>query len=131
MASTKTNLFGQLTRFCIVGLLAAAVHFSIVVLLVEVGALKPLIANIFAFLIAFQVSYWGHRRWTFHTTTSLHGEALPKLFLVNGLGFIANEGLFYIFMTMFGLSYPLALFLVLAILPVATFALGKFWVFRG
>lgn len=126
----RNKLFHQLLRFGLIGLLAGAVHFSIVVLLVESAGLKPLIANIFAFLAAFQVSYWGHRYWTFRGTTASHRMALPRLFLVCSAAFAANESLFYLFLALFNLPYPIALFLVLAILPLLTFTLSKLWVFR-
>lgn len=123
-------LFLQLIRFGIVGLCAAGTHFSLLVFSVEIGQLKPLVANIIAFMIAFQVSYWGHRFWTFSGTTTLHRVALPKLFLVAGGGFVANEGLFYFFLTTFNLPYPVAQLLVLTILPLVNFTLGKLWVFK-
>lgn len=123
-------LLFQIIRFGIIGFGAATVHFSLVVLLVEMQDLKPLVANIIGFMVAFQVSYWGHRYWTFSETTALHRVAFPRLFVVNCLGFIANESIFYVFLTAFSLPYPLALFFTLSILPLVTFTLGKLWVFR-
>jgi putative flippase GtrA len=123
-------LIKQLARFGVVGCCAAATNFILVMIGVEAGGLKPLTANAIAFMFAFQISYFGHRRWTFNGTTALHRVAFPKLLLICGLGFFANEGLFYIFLTAFHLQYLLALFLVLAILPIVNFTLGKFWVFR-
>src|SRR5579872_1726549 len=95
------SLFQQFTRFAVVGLSAAGVHFSIVVLLVEAQWLQPLLANIVAFCLAFQVSYWGHRQWTFSGTQQKHAVAFPRLFLVSVLAFGINESLFYILMTQF------------------------------
>src|SRR3990167_8095460 len=90
--------FAQLFRFGIVGLMAAAIHFNMVVFLVQTRFLQPLIANVFAFFISFHMSYWGHRLWTFGGTTALHRVAIPKLLLVQCLNFTANETLFYIFL---------------------------------
>ncbi|MBV9575590.1 MAG: GtrA family protein [Gammaproteobacteria bacterium] len=118
----------QVLRFAIVGLMAAAVHFGTVVSLVQVEMLQPLIANIFGFVLAFQVSYWGHRLWTFYDTSALHRTALPKLFFVQILNLAANETLFYIFLLLH-LPYTIALLIVLMILPLFTFAASKWWVF--
>lgn len=123
-------LFKQLVRFGIVGLCAASVHFSIVTVLVEHHVLEPLIANIFAFFISFQVSYWGHRSWTFNGTTALHRVAFPKLLLVCSLGLVANETLFYFFLNVLHFPYQVALVLVLMILPLINFTVGKVWVFK-
>lgn len=131
MALMNKNLFFQLFRFGIVGVSAGAVHFSVVVFFVEMSLLKPLFANIIAFMIAFQVSYSGHRYWTFRGTVTDHRVAFPKLFLVSTLTFFANESLFYVFMSYFQLPYQVALLIVLTILPITTFALSKFWVFRS
>jgi putative flippase GtrA len=128
--ASMTKLIFQLGRFGIVGSCAAAVHFSIVIFLVEVMKLGPFKANGIAFLFSFQVSYWGHRRWTFSGTEALHRVALPRLFLVGSTGFFANEGLFYLFYSIAHMPYMLALFCVLSILPLVSFTLGKFWVFR-
>lgn len=122
-------IFFQLTRYGIVGVVAASVHFAVVVLLVEFAKMQPLVANLFAFLVSFQVSYWGHRSWTFKGTEKSHREAFSKLLFINVINMMANEGLFYTFLT-FGLPYKFALLLVLTILPPITFVLGKFWVFQ-
>lgn len=121
-------LFKQLARFGIVGLTAASVHFGIVTALVQYLQMQPLIANIFGFCIAFQVSYWGHRKWTFHGTTTLHAEALTRLLLLQTCALIANEALFFVFLQMH-IPYQLALLIVLTILPIFTFVFSKFWVF--
>src|SRR3990167_7826463 len=87
-------LVKQLFRFGIVGLTAASIHFGAVVFLVQFFSLQPLIANVFAFAVSFQMGYWGHRLWTFHEATILHRVALPKLLLVQTAAFAANETLF-------------------------------------
>lgn len=119
----------QLSRFGTVGIIAASIHFTTVVLLVQTFFLAPLVANVFGFLVSFQVSYWGHRLWTFQNTVALHRDTLPKLLLVQVLNFSANETLFYIFLSLH-LPYPLALLFVLTILPGFTFVSSKLWVFK-
>src|SRR5438105_4628008 len=76
------ELFYQLFRFGITGLCCAAIHFFLVILLVQTQHILPLIANVYAAFISFQCSYWGHRLWTFRGTETLHMQALPKLLLV-------------------------------------------------
>jgi putative flippase GtrA len=122
-------LFYQLFRFGIVGLTAAAMHFGIVVLLVQNWNIQPLLANIFGFAGGFQISYWGHRMWTFNDTNTLHRVALTRLLVVQIISLLANETLFYIFLSM-NLPYPVALLVVLTTLPIFTFVSSKLWVFR-
>lgn len=120
----------QITRFLTVGVSAAAVHFTVVVLLVQLLNYAPLIANVGGFVVSFQVSYWGHRLWTFSATEVLHREAYPKLVMVQIVNFSMNEYLFYFFLS-HDLPYPLALLIVLSILPAFTFVMNKFWVFQS
>jgi putative flippase GtrA len=122
-------LFYQLFRFGIVGLAASAVHFGIVVLLVQNWTMQPLVANIFGFAGGLQISYWGHRMWTFNDTSTLHRVALPRLLVVQIISLLANETLFYIFLSL-NLPYPVALLVVLTTLPIFTFVSSKLWVFR-
>ena len=126
----KIELLKQIIRFGLVGSSAALVNFSIVVALVETGLFTPLAANIFAFFIAFHVSYFGHRYWTFHRSSQPHKSAMPRLLLLSITNFIINEGIFYVFLNTFKLPYPIALFFTLAVLPVITFTINKLWVFR-
>lgn len=118
----------QICRFGIVGLTAAAIHFTTVVTVVQLTGLKPLIANIAGFLVSFQMSYWGHRQWTFNGTAALHRVAFPRLLCIQLINFAANESLFYLFLSLH-LPYPVALLIVLAVLPVFTFVTSKWWVF--
>jgi putative flippase GtrA len=128
VSMNKLDLFFQVFRFGVVGVIAAAIHFGIVISLAHYWSIQPLVANVFGFAIAFQMSYWGHRWWTFSDTMSLHRVAIPKLFFVQTLNFAANETLFYIFLAL-GLPYPIALITVLAALPIFTFFASKLWVF--
>lgn len=123
------NLIAQLFRFGLVGLTAAAIHFAIVVAIVQTFAYEPLVANIFAFFISFQASYFGHRRFTFTGTTEVHSVAFSKLLVLQIFNFAANESLFYFFLSIH-LPYQLAILLVLSILPLFTFTVSKFWVFN-
>jgi putative flippase GtrA len=126
----KNSLILQLMRFGIVGGTSATVHFSVVVFLVQITLLNPLIANVIGFFIALQVSYWGHRTWTFSGTTAVHSVAIPRLLVVYSTAFILNESMFYLFLVILNLPYMLALLIVLTTLPMLTFLFGKFWVFK-
>lgn len=118
----------QILRFFIIGTSASATHFIGVVCLVELFTLQPLIANIFAFFLAFQISYIGHRYWTFNHRQHALGS-LPKFFTVASFGFIMNEGLFALCLHVFNWYYPIALAITLITVAIMTFILSKFWAF--
>lgn len=104
-------------------------YFVVVVLLVPLGWAPPN-ANVVGFLIAFQVSYWGHRNRTFCAAHVAHRRTLPRFFLVAGAGFLLNELLFLGLLRTTALGYQAALLLVLIAVAAATFAAGRLWAFR-
>lgn len=118
----------QIIRFGIVGIAAAITHVLTVIFLVEHQWMQPLIANIFGYLLAFQVSYFGHRHFTFQHSAPI-SETIGRFVIVATIGFSFNESLFYLFLHYFNQYYPIALLLTLTITPLMTFILGKLWVF--
>lgn len=117
--------------FGVVGCLAMSVHFSLVAWVLVPWGLSPLLANIFGFLIAFIVSYWGHRLKTFQASDVPHGSALPRFFLVALLSFAVNECLYYLLLRYSPLDYRSALLLVLVAVASLTLLLGRFWAFKA
>lgn len=98
-------------------------------LLVPLG-LPPLAANVFAFLVAFQVSYWGHRQWTFTARDLRHRKTLPRFILVSASSFALNEALYFLLLRYTALDYRTALFIVLAVVSILTYLLSRQWAFK-
>jgi putative flippase GtrA len=118
----------QLLRFGAVGIAAMAVHWAVVALLVPLGS-QPLLANIAAFAVAFNVSYAGHRHWTFAAAHTSH-STFKRFLGVALLSFALNEALYYLLLRA-GMEYRLALMVVLVAVAALTFVLSRFWAFRG
>ncbi len=121
--------FWQLFRFGIVGVCAALVNYFLVVLIVEQAHWHPLVANIVAYLIAFNVSYLGHRFWSFGHKQHDH-TSLPKFFSISVSGFLLNEGFFALLLRYTTLHYSEALIIAILMAALFTFTLSKFWVFK-
>ncbi|WP_062268349.1 GtrA family protein [Endozoicomonas arenosclerae] len=121
----------QLIKFIVTGGTAAAVHLFILWLLVDLNELTPLLANPLAFLLAFIVSYFGHSLWTFNHKQHVHHNTLVKFLLVQLLcSFVLNQGLYTLLLTYSHLNYLVASFIVLAVIPLVTFTLSKYWAFK-
>lgn len=119
----------QIIRFGCIGTAAAGVHMGMVALLVPLG-LQPLLANIIAFVTAFNVSYFGHRFWSFSNTTALsHQESAARFWIIAVTSFAINELLFFLFLRYTSLPYLAALFLVLLMVTPITFLLSRSWAF--
>lgn len=120
----------ELFWFGVIGISALLTHFLLVTLLVPLG-LQPLVANVLAYLLAFQVSYWGHRRKTFEAGHLPHSQTLPRFFAVASLSFLLNEALYFLLLHFTRLDYRVALLIVLFAVAVVTFVLSRAWAFAS
>ena len=124
----------RIARFGMVGLTAAAVHYWVVIALVELLHIAPLQANVGGFVAAFWVSYFGHRHWTFSDAVASHTggthSSFLRFLLVALLGFGMNQLLFYLLLRYAGWPYYLALAVVVFTVAVMTYVLSRLWAFR-
>jgi putative flippase GtrA len=126
----KNKTFRQLFIFCFIGGLASIVNFIVLIFIVETFNWQPLPANIIAFFLAYQVSFFGHHQLTFRNQATSRKRVVWVKFLVVALfSFILNEGLFAVYL-FFIPYYQLALFCTLITVPPITFALAKVWAFK-
>lgn len=120
----------QLMRFGLIGLAALSVHLLTVMLLVRTWEIPPLGANVVGFLLAFQISYWGHYKWTFTAGQVSHKKASLRFFILAVSNFCLNEFMYASLLQATPLPYDVALFVVLIFISASTFILSKFWAFR-
>lgn len=118
----------ELFRFGCVGIAAMLTHFMVVLLLVPSG-LTPLVANAVAFVVAFQVSFYGHRNWTFNAAPQ--PRQYSSMLVVSLIGFAINEGLYALLLEHGKLDYRIALAMVLVTVAAITFLGAKFWAFSN
>ena len=120
----------QTLQFALVGAAAAASHLAAVALLVPAFDLAPLLANVLAFLLAFVVSYNGHRLLTFASSGARGWAVLARFFAVACLSFVGNELLYAAALHWLPWHYLVSLAAVLLLVALLTFVLSKFWAFR-
>ncbi|WP_454785589.1 GtrA family protein [Legionella sp. WA2024007413] len=128
--TTPLKLRYRLIYFIGIGGSAALIHLFTVFNLVKFMHVQALIANIFAFLIAFNVSFLGHKYLTF---AQLHDEkilSLPHFFLVAVSAGLINEMLYFLLLRYTTLNYLFALFLVLGCVSVYSFIISRVWACR-
>lgn len=122
----------QFIRFGSVGSIAALTHYLIVMLLIQPQyniSLKY--ANLIAFLLAFWVSYFGHRIFTFQATHLQHKETLSKFIIVAGLGFAFNELTLLISHYYTSISISVLVILSIVITSIFTFLLNRYFAFQS
>lgn len=130
LTTASPNLSTRLFYFLMVGGIAALVHLLIVLGLVSHWQIHPLIANVIAFLIAFHVSFLGHKHLTFSKLKEQKQLSLPHFFIVAASAGIVNECLYFLILRYTQLNYLVALILVLGMVSVYSYVVSKCWACR-
>lgn len=122
------KLSASLRWFVLVGLAAALTHM--LVFAVVQHQIRPELANALGFVVAFGVSFTGHRRLSFKDQHAGWGQSLRRFGLTALLGFASNEILFVALLR--GLHWPAFWALTGALILAAgqTFVLSRHWAFR-
>jgi putative flippase GtrA len=126
----RSETFGQLVRFAIVGFGLAALYSAIYWYLATY-VMAPVLAVVIAFLVSVSIGFVLHSRWSFRGHGAREDNRLKLKFLVvQTSGFFFNEACTWLLTgPMHGLTWwPLvpAIFVT----PLATFALNRKLVFR-
>lgn len=120
----------RIAWFVLVGTAAAAVHWGMVVMLVEHAGWRPLLANVLGWLIAFGVSFSGHHRWTFRAHGVPVWRSALRFFALSAAGFTVNEAVYALLLHWGGLRYDLVLAGVLVVVAGGTYVLSRHWAFK-
>ncbi|CAM2927917.1 GtrA family protein [Legionella worsleiensis] len=124
------KLSHRLMYYTGIGASSAGVHIMSVLYLVARLDLKPLMANVIAFFIAFNFSFFGHKYLTFSKLQDQKQLSLPHFFLVAASAGVLNELLYFLLLQFTVLNYMIALVLVLGLVSVYSYILSRFWACR-
>ncbi|MFN5701603.1 MAG: GtrA family protein [Betaproteobacteria bacterium] len=117
-----------LSRYALVGLVATAAHYALLVCLVEWVAAPPGPAAFMGAVLGAGVAYLGNRRYTFSNTDMPHGQTAPRFAAIAGVGAVGNAGVVAGGVAL-GLHYLLAQVLATAVVMLATYHLNRVWTF--
>lgn len=114
--------------FLAVGGTAALTHLAVFALVQD--QMLPELANALGFVIAFFVSFVGHRRLSFKDAGTTVATSLGRFAVTALAGFASNELVFSLLLR--GLGWPALLALLTALVFAAgqTFVFSRFWAFR-
>ncbi len=114
--------------FLAVGGSAALTHLAIFAL--AQSRMLPELANALGFVVAFFVSFAGHRYLSFKATRTPVATSLGRFALTALAGFASNEFIFSMLWRVLDLPTLLALGIALVLAAGQTFWLSRFWAFR-
>ncbi len=124
------KLSSQLFWFLLIGSSAAAVHWLVVVMAVELGQLRASLANLVGWMIAFFVSFTGHYTLTFRHQHKILRTAIWRFWCVSAAGFLVNQFALISLLKHTRLPYYVLLALILIGIAVMSFLLSRYWAFR-
>jgi putative flippase GtrA len=120
--------FEQFGRFAIVGGIATAIHYAILIVFVQGGLAGTVSASSIGFAASVLFNYALNRSFTFHSRRA-HTDALPKFMIVALIGLVLNGSLVWLFHVSVGLHYLLAQVLATVGTLSSNFALNRAWTF--
>lgn len=119
--------FRELVRFGLVGGFNAATYFGGYTALVLVGV-PYLLSALVAFLVSASLGYWLHEHWTFKGATPTVRGWVSWL-AAQGTATLLNLALLALLVDGFGLDSIVAQAVLMPVTPIATYFVGRRWVF--
>lgn len=119
----------QFTSYLGIGFGAAALHYTILVALVELGGVHPVLAALVGYTSGGFLSYGLNRSHTFGSERP-HREAVWRFALVAGVGFGLTYAAMYVFVDVLHQPYLAAQVVTTGMTLVWNFSANRFWTFR-
>jgi len=114
--------------YTLIGGLATAVHYLVLIALVELADVGPGLAAATGATCGALAAYAGNHRITF-ASDAAHGRALPRFLLVAALGAITSAALVFAGTEWFGLHYLLPQIAATFLVLFAGFTINRRWTF--
>ncbi len=121
---------GRILRFMLNGLVATAVHYAVLVGLVEgVGMASAAFANVLAAICGTAISYAGNRNFVMRSRAS-HYRAGPRFLAGYAVVISLHGGAMALWADIGGLDYQVGFLLFTGLAAMLTYLLNRLFVFR-
>lgn len=114
-------------RFALVGAVATAIQYAMLIALVQARLTGPTLASCIGFVISAGANYSLNYRFTFRSRNS-HAPAIVKFLLLAGAGLLLNAGLMRL-LTVMGWNYILAQVCATGVVLLWNFLGNSLWTF--
>ena len=119
----------QFSSYVGIGLGAAAIHYSVLIALVELAGVQPVLAALIGYSTGGILSYRLNRAHTFGSERP-HSEAIWRFTLVAGVGFILTYAAMFLFVDVLHQPYLAAQVVTTGLTLIWNFSANRFWTFR-
>ena len=119
----------QFFWYLVAGGIATAVHYAVLIALVEFFALSAAPSAALGALCGAGVSYLLNRRMAFSASSSGHVHAFPRFIAIAFLGALLNGGLVWLGVQQLAWHYLWAQALATVLVMGLTFRLNRLWTF--
>ncbi len=117
------------SRFAMIGILAAVMHNGVALLLVWRLGANPFLANGIAFLLAFLVSFYGQYHWTFRCSGN-RTKVMIRFFMISFTAFLVNNIALAVLLENGWMSEYLSIVSSTLVIPMFTYVVSRLWVFK-
>ncbi|SDX31371.1 GtrA family protein [Paenibacillus sp. CF384] len=118
-------------KYGVVGVIGTALHFMLLIALVERMGLHPALASAIGFIAVLVLSYYLNRNWTFAAAAPSGLRSIVKYTVVSVSGLLLNTGIMYISVEVLHFRYTVGQLLVTVVIPLFNFVLNYYWTFRS
>lgn len=118
----------QFVRFLLVGGVATALQYAILIILVQAGMASVITASTTGFVISAIANYAMNRRFTFRTDAA-HTQAFPRFLTVALIGLAINAALIWLLNSELGAHYLVAQLMATIVTLAWNFSLNRLWTF--
>ena len=124
-------LLGQIVRFGISGVALTLLVAGGYWLLATPIGMEPMLSLTINYVVFTLVGYVAHSRFSFrgHGARDRAGTRTARFFMVNGLGFVANQFFVWLLVKQLGGPTWWPVLPILFVTPLLTFSLNRRWVF--
>ena len=120
-----------LALYAAAGAVATAVHYALLVVLVEGTMLAPTAAAVAGAALGAAVAYVLNRRLAFAGTTAPHAQALPRFLLTAALGAACSGACVWAGTTLAGVHYLVAQAVATVLAMLLTYGVNRRWSFSA
>jgi putative flippase GtrA len=125
---TSTKALKQFQSFLLIGLIATAIQYLVLILLVRYFAVNAVFASALGFAISSIVNYELNRKFTFASSSS-RTKTIHKFYVVAISGLAINSASMWLLINLAEFHYLFSQILTTLLVLVFNFSLNKFWTF--